>query len=107
VANTWGSRGRQILVWVVGISAIALAIASIRLSLCSEYWYRRVYAFWVLAPPAWFFIEYHFVFNRKDDSQAMEQLKMGQDVAQKFWAALLVLLAGIGVVQWHLTIKGG
>jgi hypothetical protein len=53
---------------------------------------------------SWFFIEYHFVFNRKDDPNAVEQIKMSQDVAQKFWAALLVLLAGIGVFQWHLSL---
>jgi hypothetical protein len=102
--NTWGSTKRQVVVWIVGLTAIGLAVTSIGLSLRSQYWYPRVYAFWIIAPPSWFFIEYHFVFNRKDDPHAIEQIKIGQDVAQKFWAALLVLLAGIGVFQWHLSL---
>jgi hypothetical protein len=34
----------------------------------------------------------------------VDLVKAGQDVSQKFWAALIVLLAGIGYFQWHLSI---
>ena len=61
---------------------------------------------WVIAPPSWFFVEYYFVFDRKEDPDALERFKVGQDIAQKFWAALLVLLAGIGYFQWHLSLGG-
>ena len=102
--NNWGSPLRRALVWGVGCSALILAVISIKLSLSSQYWYPRVYAFWVIAPPSWFFVEYYFVFDRKSDAGAVEQLKIGQDVSQKFWAALLVLLGGIGYFRWHLTL---
>jgi hypothetical protein len=104
MSNTWGSLGRSAVVWVVGVTSVLLGVLSILISLRSRYWYPRIYAFWVIAPPAWFFIEYHFIFDRKDDELALQQLQTGQDVAQKFWAALLVLLAGIGYFQWNLTL---
>jgi len=59
--NNWGSPLRRGLVWIVGCSALILAIASVNLSLYSQHWYPRVYAFWVIAPPSWFFVEYYFV----------------------------------------------
>jgi hypothetical protein len=58
----------------------------------------------VIGPPSWFFIEYFFVFDRRQDRLALEQFKVGQDIAQKFWAALLLLLAGIGYFKWHVSI---
>jgi hypothetical protein len=100
----WGSRRRQAVVWVVGIASLGLAVWTVCLSLRSSYWYPRLYAFWIIAPPAWFFIEFHFVFDRKDDPDAVALLNAGQDVTQKFWGALLVLLAGIGYFKWHLSI---
>jgi len=104
MTNNWGSESRRAVVWVVGCSALVLALPSIFVSLNSEYWYPRIYAFWVIAPPSWFFVEYYFVFNRKEDPNSLERFKVGQDVAQKFWAALLVLLAGIGYFRWHLSL---
>ena len=89
--------------WVVGLTSLLLGALSVWVSLRSRYWDPRIYAFWVIAPPAWFFIEYHFI-GRKDGEFALQQLQAGQDVAQKFWAALLVLLAGIGYFQWKLTL---
>ncbi len=100
--TTWGSKPRQYLVWAVGITAVGIAIWTVRLSLRSLYWYPWVYAFWVIAPPIWFFIEFYFIFDRRNEPEIVALLKAGQDVAQKFWAALLVLLAGIGYFQWHL-----
>jgi hypothetical protein len=102
--NVWGSWWRRAVVWIVGLSAIAFGIVTLYLSLHSLYWYPRVYALWVIAPPGWFFVEYYFIFDRRDDPHALELIKIGQDVAQKFWAALLVLLAGIGYFQWHLSV---
>jgi hypothetical protein len=91
-------------VWFVGISAISFATVSVFVSLHSQYWYPRIYAFWIIVPPSWFFVEFYFVFGRRDDPHALELVKVGQDVAQKFWAALLVLLAGIGYFKWHLSL---
>jgi hypothetical protein len=99
----WGSKWRQVVVWVVGIASLGLVVWTVCLSLRSLYWYPRVYAFWIIAPPAWFFVEFYFVFDRRDDPDSVALLKAGQDVAQKFWAALLVLLAGIGYFEWHLS----
>ena len=107
--NTWGDATdwglRRIVIWIVGGASVVLAISSVCISLRSQYWYPRLYGFWIIGPPIWFFFEYHFIFNRKDDDAARDQLKMAQDVAQKFWAALLVLLAGIGYFQWHLSLS--
>jgi hypothetical protein len=103
--SNWGSKGRQVVVWVVAWTFIVGALVSVLVSLRSLYWYPRIYAFWIIAPPGWFFVEYNFVFNRKDDPQALERFKVGQGMAEKFWASLLVLLAGIGYFQWHLSLK--
>jgi hypothetical protein len=102
--NVWGSSRRRVAVWIVGLSAIIVSVGSVYLSLHSQHWYPRVYAFWVIAPPGWFFVEFYFIFDRRDDPHALELIKAGQDVAQKFWGALLVLLAGIGYFQWHLSL---
>lgn len=108
MANIWGDPSdwgwRRVVVWIVAFAAIALAGWSVfDLSLRSLRWYSWVYGSWVIGPPIWFFFEYHFVFSRKDDR--LEQFKYAQDLAQKFWAALLVLLAGIGYFQWHLSLS--
>ena len=106
--NTWGDAQdwgwRRAVVWVVACASIALAFWSVfDLSLRSRRLYSLVYAFWVIGPPIWFFVEYHFIFNEK--AARLEHLQYAQDVAQKFWAALLVLLAGIGYFQWHLSLS--
>ena len=105
--NAWGDNDawgfRRIVVWIVGLLSAVLAVWSIiDLSQRSLYWYSRVYGFWVIAPPIWFFFEYNFIFKKVHSN--LELLKYGQDVAQKFWAALLVLLAGIGYFKWNLTL---
>lgn len=100
--NDWGSR--RIVVYIVGCGAVATAILSVIISLRSFRLYPWVYGFWIITPPMWFFAEYHFIFKRKDDR--LEQFKYMQDLAQKFWAALLVLLAGIGYFKWHLSLSG-
>ena len=66
--------------------------------------YPRIYAFWIIFPPSWFFIEYHFVFDRKEDPNALDQFRLGQDIAQKFWAALILLLGGVGYFKWNFSV---
>jgi hypothetical protein len=102
--TTWGSKRRQAVVWVVGTVSLVLAVLTLWISLRSSYWYPRIYFFWIIAPPAWFFVEFYFVFDRRDEPDMVDLVKAGQDVSQKFWAALIVLLAGIGYFQWHLSI---
>jgi hypothetical protein len=104
MTNLWGSSWRRVVVWIVGCSAIVLACITLCISLYSRYWYPRIYAFWIIFPPSWFFIEYHFVFNRKEDPDALDRFKVGQDVAQKFWAALILLLAGVGYFRWNFSL---
>jgi hypothetical protein len=105
--NVWGSARRRSVVRAVGILAGVLVAVTVPASYWCEHWFLGIYAFWVIAPPIWFFVEYFYVFGRRDDPHALELLKGGEDVAQKFWAALLVLLTGIGYFRWHLSLFHG
>ena len=102
--NIWGGPWRHRTIQVVGIASVALVITTVPAAYYCKNWFWGIYAFWVIGPPTWFFLEYFFVFGRRDEPHALELLKAGQDVAQKFWAALLVLLAGIGHVRWDLSL---
>jgi hypothetical protein len=53
-----------------------------------------VYAIWTLVPPAWFFLEYNFLFpsELKVKDVALEDMKYTQELASKFWIALVALL---------------
>jgi len=53
--------------------SVVLAILTVCVSLRSQYWYPRIYGFWIIASSIWFFTEYHFIFNRKDDDTARDQ----------------------------------
>jgi hypothetical protein len=104
MASTWSiddNDGRRTAVRIVGVVSGVLAALSIIASLLCRGWYPWIYGCWIMGPPLWFFAEYFFIFNRKDEETAREQLKIGQDLAQKIWAALIVLLAGIGYFRWE------
>ena len=47
---------------------------------------------WGLGPPAFFFLEYYFLWKQADTAQ-QQRLKAGRELAQPFWAAVGVLLA--------------
>jgi hypothetical protein len=52
-----------------------------------------IYAFWALAPPAWFFIEWVWLFRSRGDAHRLNQFKTTIELSQKFWGGTLVLFA--------------
>jgi hypothetical protein len=102
--NIWGNDLRQRIIYGAACVSTLLVAVTIPASYFCEKWFYWIYGFWVIAPPSWFFVEFFFVFGRRDDKHALDLFKMGQDVAQKFWAALLVLLTGIGHLRWHISL---
>ena len=60
-------------------------------------WQAGILAFWVLAPPLWFWLEYFFFFKDTPcgDRGAFDMFKHGQDQAAKIWLALITVLLGL------------
>jgi hypothetical protein len=52
------------------------------------------FAFWVIAPPAWFMIEYFLLAPTANPMPCPETFKYAQDVTAKAWVALVALLIG-------------
>jgi hypothetical protein len=52
-------------------------------------------AAWLLGPPIYFIIEFWQFYHGPYDGAPYEMFKVGQDLATKLWAAILVLLLGI------------
>jgi hypothetical protein len=60
-----------------------------------------VYAFWTLAPPLWFFVEYVWIFDPlRGNALRVQDFNTAQGLAQKVWAALLVFLSVFALVLW-------
>ena len=49
-------------------------------------------ALWTLVPPLWFAFEWFYWFDNHESEQAVKTLRTAQDVAGKFWAAVLTLI---------------
>lgn len=50
---------------------------------------------WLIGPPAWFAIEYFYIYRPNSHRLDFEQLKYGQDVMAKVWLAVVALMAAI------------
>ena len=57
---------------------------------------KIVMVIWLLVPPAWFWVEYIFIFNKKkkDDDlyDSFERLKYRQTLGRNVWAAVVAFL---------------
>ena len=53
------------------------------------------WAFWVVAPPLWFAIEYIYLFKGAKAPGSFAALSYGQQVATKAWAAVVVVLGAV------------
>jgi hypothetical protein len=52
-----------------------------------------VLGFWLIAPPVWFWYEYHLLWKKGNWApQELDGFKYGQDQASKIWLALVTLL---------------
>ncbi|RZU41256.1 hypothetical protein [Edaphobacter modestus] len=50
---------------------------------------------WVLLPPAWFFIEYIFLYRHFGKPACFESFKYAQELAGKGWAGMVAVLSGL------------
>ena len=56
-------------------------------------------AFWALAPPSWFFFEWFVWFDNHSSTDAVQALRVGQDLASKFWAGVLGLIVSLKIAE--------
>jgi hypothetical protein len=56
-----------------------------------------ILALWIVLPPAWFTLEYHFLYKRHGLMDTLEEFKYGQEVAAKFWVAVSTVLSALYV----------
>jgi len=52
---------------------------------------RLILACWIFVPPAWFFFEYYILWSNASVKKK-EELKNARQLAQPFWAAVLLSL---------------
>ena len=66
-----------------------------------------IYGVWTVVPPAWFFLEYAWLFPdpAKVIAASMEDMKYTQELASKFWAGLLVLFSILLLLKYDLPLK--
>lgn len=53
-----------------------------------------LFAFWVLAPPAWFFFDYLTLFRHYGNHDAFESLKYIHELSTRLWAGGIALIGG-------------
>jgi hypothetical protein len=64
-----------------------------------------VLVFWILAPFAWFWLEYFGIYRyRRDAKESFEYFKYAQDISSKLWLALVTVLT---VLYFGKDLKGG
>ena len=90
---------RKKLVIGLGVAAVVFAIASIPLVQGNRKVAFGTYAFWAIAPPAWFFVEWAWIFESYGDPDRTAQFKTSVELAQKFWAGVLVMLGVLIVLS--------
>jgi hypothetical protein len=49
--------------------------------------------FWVLVPPAWFFIEYIFLYRHFGKAACFESFQYAQEIVAKGWIGLVVVMS--------------
>ena len=74
---------------VLGVLAVACVIWS---ALASKEVRKWLVAFWCLAPPLWFFFEFHWA-RRKKGVAELQRIKDSQELAGKIWAGLVTALS--------------
>ncbi len=91
-----------VLAMLIGVSSLFLTVRTVLRKESSRRLLMRWFVFWTLAPVLWSTLEYHILFGSLPLSQtigeAFEHFKYGQEVATKFWAAMVAL---VGVCLLH------
>lgn len=84
---------------VVGLVVLFLTARAVIAPSTSQVVLFKHLVFWSLAPALWFALEFHYVFKSlpsATDPQTAESVfksfEYGQDLAAKFWAAVLTLV---------------
>jgi hypothetical protein len=95
---------KRTLITSLGIGSVGVAILSVFAVRMSQEAAVATYAFWAIAPPAWFFIEWVWLFDSSGDSHRLAQFRTTTELAQKFWASVLVLLAVVILITYKLKI---
>jgi hypothetical protein len=95
---------KRMLITSLGIGSIGLAILSVFIVQKSRAAAVTTYAFWAIAPPAWFFIEWVWLFDSAGDAHRLAQFHTTTELAQKFWAGVLVLLAVVILITHGLKL---
>ncbi|MEM6257805.1 MAG: hypothetical protein AAGI37_05780 [Planctomycetota bacterium] len=92
---------KHISIFMLSVVAILLATGSFYFVTINQSIAIITYGFWAIAPSAWFFLERAYLFDTEGDQERIALFKYSQELAQKFWAGLLV---GLGITI--LTVHG-
>ena len=98
------SGWRRVLITSLGVAGVGTAVLSVFLVRISREAAIATYAFWAIAPPTWFFVEWVWLFDSAGDSHRLAQFKTTTELAQKFWGSVLVLLAVVILITHQLKV---
>jgi hypothetical protein len=98
------SRPKAIVTYLIGLLSfyyatyvvVSLAVPGNKLETGEALFHL---AWWTLVPPSWFFIEWFIWFDNHDTPGAAQTLRTNQDLASKFWAAVLALMISLKIVD--------
>src|SRR5689334_19117330 len=86
--KTIGAAGAILAIASVLVSAVIVTGAgATRLVIV-----RSLVAFWSIAPPAYFFLEFHWARSR-NDKELLQRVKESQELAGKIWAGVVAALS--------------
>jgi hypothetical protein len=95
---------KRALITSIGVGSVGMAVLSVFVVQESLAAAIATYAFWAIAPPAWFFIEWVWLFDSDGDSHRLAQFRTTTELAQKFWASVLALLAVVILITYKLKV---
>jgi len=85
-----------VLAMLIGVSSLIVTVRTVLRDDAPRRALIRWFVFWTLAPVLWCTLEYHSLFSSLPPSEttgaAFEHFKYGQEVATKFWIAMVALV---------------
>lgn len=94
-------RWQHWITLAVGVAAFAFAIFSVHEFLTSQVDHRDAFLakplnqfilmIWALGVPVWFYIEHYLLWGGAT-AQDLERVKVGRELAQRFWGGVLATL---------------
>lgn len=92
--SPYSSEFRRRVAKAIGLLAAIFAVVSFYQAYYKK-WTVFLACFWTLVPPTWFYLEFFYLFDNRDDENKRQALKDRQELLRNIWAAVLALLLAL------------